>query len=127
MNKILGIRRGLAKGKHQGIMLRVLRYAASSSQTRTLSTANLTTDCRNIDRTLMTASSSNNAILSYKEHGLLLCEVDLLRKLAKQMMPSEIHREFIEEVDDLIDIRTGVGKQLRVIERIRWAFAKWLD
>ncbi|KAI9861929.1 MAG: Nuclear control of ATPase protein 2 [Trichoglossum hirsutum] len=106
MNKILGIRRGLAKGKHQGIMLRVLR---------------------NIDRTLMTASSSNNAILSYKEHGLLLCEVDLLRKLAKQMMPSEIHREFIEEVDDLIDIRTGVGKQLRVIERIRWAFAKWLD
>ncbi|KAH0566282.1 hypothetical protein GP486_000307 [Trichoglossum hirsutum] len=105
MSRIFGIHKGPKKGKHQGKMLRALR---------------------NIDRTLVASSSSNNGMLSYKEHGLLLYEVDLLRKLARQIMPGEINREFVEEVDDLVDIRTGVGKQLRVIERIRWAFAKWL-
>ncbi|KAH0541483.1 hypothetical protein FGG08_004022 [Glutinoglossum americanum] len=106
VSRLLGIHKGLAKGKQQGVMLRVLR---------------------NIDRTLTASSSSNNGMLSYKEHGLLLCEVDLLLKLAKRIMPSEINREFVEEVGDLIDIRTGVERQLRVVERIRWAFARWLN
>jgi nuclear control of ATPase protein 2 len=66
-------------------------------------------------------------MLSYKEHGLLLCEVDLLRKFAKRVMPSEINRKFVEDVDDLIEIRTGVERQLRVVDRIHRAFAKWLN
>ena len=66
-------------------------------------------------------------MLSYGEHGLLLCEVDLLRELARRIMPSDINREFVEEIGDLANIRTGVGRQLRVVERIRWAFANWLN
>jgi len=56
-----------------------------------------------------------------------LCEVDLLRELARRIMPSDINREFVEEIGDLANIRTGVGRQLRVVERIRWAFANWLN
>jgi nuclear control of ATPase protein 2 len=66
-------------------------------------------------------------MLSYGEHGLLLCEIDLLRGLARRIMPSDINREFVEEIDDLANIRTGVERQLRVVERIRWAFANWLN
>ncbi|KAI9782604.1 MAG: Nuclear control of ATPase protein 2 [Geoglossum umbratile] len=106
LGKILGSYKGPMKGKQQGAMLRQLR---------------------NIDRILTTSRSPNNGMLSYGEHGLLLCEVDSLRKLAKRIMPSDINREFVEDVDDLIDIRIGVGRQLRVVERIRWGFAKWLN
>jgi nuclear-control-of-ATPase protein 2 len=65
-------------------------------------------------------------MLSYKDHGLLLCEVHVLRQVADNIMPGDIQREFLEEAADLTDIRTGVNRQLRVTDRIRWAYAKWL-
>lgn len=65
-------------------------------------------------------------MLSYKEHGLLLCEVHVLRKCATRVFPSEIHREFLEDIQDLVDIRTGVDRQLKVVDRLRWAYAKWM-
>lgn len=43
-----------------------------------------------------------------------------------QVLPSVVYHEFQEDVNDLMDIRTGVEKQLRVVERIRWAYGKWL-
>ncbi|MCJ1321685.1 Nuclear control of ATPase protein 2 [Xylographa vitiligo] len=101
----LGGRKGKSKGKKQGRMIRVLR---------------------NIDRILTAATPSNNGMLSYKEHGLLLCEVHVLRQNGQQVLPGEINREFLEEINDLVDFRTGVERQLRVVERIRWAYSKWL-
>ena len=98
-------RRGRIQGQQQGSMIRVLR---------------------NIDR-ILTASTTQNNILSYKEHGLLLCEVHVLRQRAANVLPGEINNEFLEEVDDLVELRTGVERQLRVVERIRWAEAKDLD
>ena len=80
----------------------------------------------NLDRILASSSSANTDILSYKDHGLLLCQVHELRELAKRAMPTEIFREFLEEVHDLEDIRIGVEKQLKVVERIRWAYEKWI-
>ncbi len=65
-------------------------------------------------------------MLSYKEHGLLLCEIHVLRQNAQRVLPGDIYREFLEEVDDLVDIRTGVPRQLKVVERMRWAYARWL-
>lgn len=82
---------------------------------------------RNIDRVLNTSTPSNNGMLSYKEHGLLLCEVHILRQNARQILPGEIHSEFVEELEDLVDLRTGIERQLRVIHRIRWAYSKWLS
>ena len=65
-------------------------------------------------------------MLSYKEHGLLLCEVHVLRQRARVVLPGEINTEFLEDIKDLVDLRTGVERQVRVVDRIRWAYTKWL-
>lgn len=58
---------------------------------------------------------------------MLLCEVHTLRQKAQRVLPSEIYNEFLEEVKDLVDLRTGFERQTRVVERIRWAYATWLQ
>ena len=63
--------------------------------------------------------------MSYKDHGLLLCEVHLLHQTASGMLPKRIFRDFLEEIDDLVDIRAGLTRQLKVVERMRWAYSKW--
>lgn len=65
-------------------------------------------------------------MLSYKEHGLLLCEVHVLRQDSLRVLPGEVQREFLEDVNDLVDIKTGVERQGKVVERIRWSYWKWL-
>ncbi|KAI9763574.1 MAG: Nuclear control of ATPase protein 2 [Candelina submexicana] len=105
LGSFFGSRRGIKQGKKQGQMIRILR---------------------NIDRILSASTSANNGMLSYKEHGLLLCEIHVLRQNAQRVLPGDIHREFLEEVDDLVDIRMGVNRQLKVVERMRWAYARWL-
>jgi len=100
-----GNRRGLRQGKRAGQTVRVLR---------------------NIDRVLTQAVPASNNLLSYKDHGLLLCEVHVLRTRAKHLFPGEIEREFLEDVSDLCDINSGIQTQLKVLERIRWGYSKWL-
>ncbi len=98
-------RKGRIQGRKQGSMVRVLR---------------------NIDRILIGSTPSANGMLSYKDHGMLLCEVHILRQRARRTLPGEINNELLEELNDLIDLRTGVERQVRVVERIRWAYTKWL-
>lgn len=99
-------RKGRIQGRRQGSMIRVLR---------------------NIDRILLGSTPSANGMLSYKSHGMLLCEVHILRQRAQRTLPGEINNEFLEEINDLIDLRTGVERQVRVVERIRWAYSRWLQ
>jgi nuclear-control-of-ATPase protein 2 len=80
---------------------------------------------RNIDRIFSEASPSQNNILSYKDHGLLICEVHVLRSLVHDLLPSEIERDFLEDLSDLANIK-GIQVQARALERIRWAYSKWL-
>ena len=80
---------------------------------------------RNIDRILSEATPTENNVLSYKDHGLLLCEVHVLRSLAHKLMPREIEQDFLEDLDDLSNMK-GVHVQARALERVRWAYAKWL-
>ncbi|KAL8715003.1 MAG: hypothetical protein Q9220_000960 [cf. Caloplaca sp. 1 TL-2023] len=77
---------------------------------------------RNIDRILSASTHSNNGTLSYKDHGMLLCEVHLLRQSSQRVMPADIYAEFLEEIDDLVDLRTGIERQIRVVDRLRWAY-----
>lgn len=65
-------------------------------------------------------------MLSYKDHGLLLCEIHVLRRAAQRLLPIEINAELLEDLNDLVDLRTGIERQLRVVDRIRWAYARWL-
>ncbi|KAL8671784.1 MAG: hypothetical protein Q9168_003731 [Polycauliona sp. 1 TL-2023] len=82
---------------------------------------------RNIDRILSASAPATNGMLSYKDHGMLLCEIHVLRQSAGRVMPREIYAEFLEEINDLVDLRTGVERQIRVVDRIRWAYAKWIE
>jgi nuclear-control-of-ATPase protein 2 len=50
----------------------------------------------------------------------------VLREKAAAVLPGNIHREFLEDVKDLIEIRAGVQRQMKAVERITWAYAKWL-
>ena len=57
---------------------------------------------------------------------MLLCEVHVLRQKAQHVLPGELYNDFLEEVNDLVDLRTGIARQTRVVGRIRWAYSKWL-
>ncbi|EFQ27677.1 ATP synthase regulation protein NCA2 [Colletotrichum graminicola] len=81
---------------------------------------------RNIDRIFSEATPSQNNLLSYKDHGLLLCEVHVLRSLMQGVLPRDRQREFLEDLDDLANLK-GIQVQVRALDRIRWAYARWLQ
>lgn len=81
---------------------------------------------RSIDRILSEAVPTQNNLLSYKDHGLLVCEVHLLRKLVHGLLPSEVERDFLEDLEDLVSLK-AVSIQLRALERIRWTYFRWLN
>ncbi|KAK3190479.1 Nuclear control of ATPase protein 2 [Lecanicillium sp. MT-2017a] len=80
---------------------------------------------RNIDRILSEARPTDSNVLSYKDHGLLLCELHMLRSLAHKLLPREIEKEFLEDVEDLANIK-GINVQAKALHRIRWAYGRWL-
>jgi nuclear-control-of-ATPase protein 2 len=81
---------------------------------------------RSIDRILSEAVPTQNNLLSYKDHGLLVCEVHMLRKLAHGLLPSEVERDFREDLEDLVSLK-AVSIQLRALDRIRWTYSRWLN
>ncbi|KAK8192616.1 Nuclear control of ATPase protein 2 [Zalaria obscura] len=95
---------GEKKGRDRGLMIRQLR---------------------NIDRVLANARPTEFGELFYRDQGLLLCEVHVLGREAARSMPDQVRREFAEEVEELVDVRSGVERQRRVVERIRWAYGRW--
>ncbi|OBT50278.1 hypothetical protein VE04_08757 [Pseudogymnoascus sp. 24MN13] len=44
-----------------------------------------------------------------------------------KLFPGEVEREFFEDVNELGDISIGIERQLKVVQRIRWAYGKWLS
>lgn len=80
-----------------------------------------------MDKILSKASSSSqNNFISYRDHGLLVCEVHVLRQLAHDVIPGDVQKEFIEDLDELASLRV-INMQIKVLERIRWAYAEWLS
>lgn len=108
--------------------LRWLRgFLGSGTMARTTKQARqLLRQLRNIDRILTSACPTEFGELSYKDQGLLLCEVHLLRQDAGKAMPKQTYRDFLEDIDELVDIRIGVERQKEVVQRLRWAYASWL-
>lgn len=100
-------------------------FGGRSGQRRSRKSGKAVRILRNIDRILSEARPTENNILSYKDHGLLLCEVHVLRNLVDKLMPREISREFLEDLDDLSNMK-GMQLQTRALERIRWAYARWV-
>jgi nuclear-control-of-ATPase protein 2 len=82
---------------------------------------------RNVDRILTAAQPTDHGELFYKDHGLLLCEAHVLRQCAAKAFPHRIFHEFLDELDEVVDVRVGLERQRRVVSRMRWAYAKWLN
>ncbi|KAF1837292.1 NCA2-domain-containing protein [Decorospora gaudefroyi] len=95
---VFSSRKGVQRWARQGQMLLILR---------------------NIDRILTGATPTEFGEISYKDHGLLLCEVHLLRQAASNMLPRRIFHDLLVEVDELVDVRSGLQRQQKVVERIR--------
>ncbi|KIW91557.1 uncharacterized protein Z519_07524 [Cladophialophora bantiana CBS 173.52] len=108
LRSVLGGRKGIRQGKQTGDTIRLIR---------------------NIDRTLTSSDldlMDQGGIISEENHGFLLCQTHLLRQRAAQVLPRSVWREFLEDLGDLLDVRQGVNRQIQVVRRIEWAYAKWL-
>ncbi|KAH8889846.1 NCA2-domain-containing protein [Thozetella sp. PMI_491] len=81
---------------------------------------------RRIDRILSEATPTQNNLISYKDHGLLVCEVHVLRQLARGLLPGEVEGPFLEDLDDLANLK-GIQTQRWALERIRHTYAEWLN
>lgn len=83
---------------------------------------------RNIDRIFAdaVASPSQDNLLPYKDYGLLVCEVHVLRKLVHGVLPADVERDFLEDLDDVVNVK-GIPAQVRAFDRIRWAYRRWLQ
>ncbi|KAL4869311.1 hypothetical protein BDV12DRAFT_185208 [Aspergillus spectabilis] len=100
---LLGNRRGFRMGKKQND----LRYAL-----------------RNIHRILSTSSLSKSGRLSYRDHGLLICNAEILLDKARSILKGEDLHAFQDDISDLVN-EYGADKQLRVAERMVWTYSKW--
>ncbi|CAK7274249.1 Nuclear control of ATPase protein 2 [Sporothrix epigloea] len=84
---------------------------------------------RNIDRIFCDATvelATMNGILSYKHRGLLVCEVHVLRKVAQGLFPGDVEKEFLQDVDEMLNGKT-VDKQRLALDRVRWAYGRYLQ
>ena len=82
---------------------------------------------RNTNRILSTARPSAQDTLSFKDHGLLLCEVHMLRQTSARLLPGVVQSEFLEDTNDLVDLNMGITRQQQAIERIWRAYWQWLQ
>ena len=64
-------------------------------------------------------------MLYYKDYGLLVAESHVLRQCAINVLPTKEFREFLVDVDELVDIKAGIERQKQVIRRLRWGYSKW--
>ncbi|KAL6231761.1 hypothetical protein BDW75DRAFT_219266 [Aspergillus navahoensis] len=100
---LLGNRRGFRMGRQQDD----LRYAL-----------------RKIHRILSTSSLTGEGRLSYKDYGLLICNVEILLNRGRTMLKGEDFRSFQEDASDLVN-ENQAAKQLQVVQRMAWTYSKW--
>ncbi|KAK3318434.1 ATP synthase regulation protein NCA2-domain-containing protein [Apodospora peruviana] len=104
LKAMFGSRKGIRRGKESRRSVRVLRK---------------------IDRILSEAIPTQEKHLSYKDHGLLVCEVHVLRTLSHGALPADVEKEFVEDLGDLANLKS-IQIQMRTLDRIRWAYAEWV-
>jgi len=105
LRSTLTTKRGSSAARRQGKMVRQLR---------------------NMDRILSNCSPTEFGELFYRDQGLLLCEAHLMRCAAGGLMGNgRVFREFCEDLDEVCDVRVGVERQRRGVERVRWAYGRY--
>ncbi|GFF79027.1 NCA2-domain-containing protein [Aspergillus lentulus] len=69
---------------------------------------------RDVDRTLTLSTPTDSGVLTYKDHGLLVCGADILLQKAATVLRGADLREFQEDIGDLLDIHIGIQRQTQV-------------
>jgi len=84
---------------------------------------------RNIDRIFNEAATDPatvNGMVSYKHRGFLVCEAHILRSLIHGLMPRDVEKDFLEDLEDVMSGQLLV-RQVDALNRIRWTYSKWLQ
>ncbi|KAL9112346.1 MAG: hypothetical protein Q9227_003464 [Pyrenula ochraceoflavens] len=105
LSDVFGRRKGRAGQRRKGETIRILR---------------------NISRLLTNAHPTHQGTLTYADHGHLLLETHALRQRAAALVPGNAMRLFMEDLEDLEDVGGGVERQRSAVERVRWAYGKYL-
>ena len=110
-----------------GLWRWVLQMLGNSQRMKELQHGRMSRVLRNIDRILTLSRPTPNHTIPYRDRGLLLCEVHVLQQLGQAALPGSVKRDFLEDLNDLVESRSGVSGQLRIVERIRWAYGKHIQ
>ncbi|KAL4877248.1 ATP synthase regulation protein NCA2-domain-containing protein [Aspergillus karnatakaensis] len=100
---VIGKRKGFRMGRRQDD----LRYAL-----------------RSIHRILSTSSVSESGRLTYRDHGLLICNAEIILHKARSMLKGRDLRAFQDDISDLLNEHRA-DKQLHIAERMAWTYSKW--
>ncbi|KAB8258923.1 ATP synthase regulation protein NCA2-domain-containing protein [Aspergillus pseudonomiae] len=81
---------------------------------------------RSAHRTLTSPTPAHTGVLAYRDHGLLICDAEILLKKAETLLRGTELRAFREDVADLINQRMVV-RQLEIVGRMGWVYSKWMQ
>ncbi|KAK9485640.1 ATP synthase regulation protein NCA2-domain-containing protein [Lipomyces starkeyi] len=79
----------------------------------------------NVER-MLTVRSDEGEWLSYRDEGLVLCEVHVLRNTA-DVIPRELRADWARDLGDLEDIKLGVHRQRDTVERIWRVYGRFFE
>ncbi|KAE8365655.1 ATP synthase regulation protein NCA2-domain-containing protein [Aspergillus caelatus] len=102
---LFGNRKGLRMGRRQDDLRHALRAA---------------------HRTLISPTPAPTDVLAYRDHGLLICDAEVLLQKAEALLSGAELRAFREDVADLINQKMVV-RQLEIVGRLGWAYSKWMQ
>lgn len=80
---------------------------------------------REIERILCLHDMKKGDVLTFRDRGLLLCECYVLRDFIG-ILPRGVRKDFLEDLEDLEDIKLGVDRQLKTVARIWRVWGKYL-
>ncbi|KAE8148857.1 ATP synthase regulation protein NCA2-domain-containing protein [Aspergillus avenaceus] len=80
---------------------------------------------RNIHRTLTLSASTATGLLTSRDHGLLICDAEVLLRKADLILRGADRRTFQEDLNDLVNQR-GIDRQFDIIDRMSWTHSEYI-
>ena len=108
-------------GRRQDELRHALRYVVYSGEMWDVLTLG-----RAAHRTLISPTPAPTDVLAYRDHGLLICDAEVLLQKAEALLSGAELRAFREDVADLINQKLVV-RQLEIVGRMGWVYSKWMQ
>ncbi|KAK9330433.1 ATP synthase regulation protein NCA2-domain-containing protein [Lipomyces starkeyi] len=100
-------------------------YSGKGMKSRADRKATVVRTLGNVER-MLTVRSGEGEWLSYRDEGLVLCEVHVLRNTA-DVIPRELRADWARDLGDLEDIKLGVHRQRDTVERIWRVYGRFFE